>query len=438
MDKNNRNRDTRIPFLVLFLLLSVVFYRDAFQVIPAIFSSKKIIFNTITSIERNWLWYLRDITIFSWCIFWPVLYLKHRVGKKLFWGTQLLLAALTAVGLIGHMLKPESTLLFLGFRQLLYLHAAAGVLWFAVYKVSDQQVKYVLNLALATVFISATAGILQLIVFDAPIGFRTLGIFSHAGVFGYTMLGCSLLFSSAWLRGLSTKPTFLVGMLFCFLGTLASGTRAPMISVLLVTSFTIFSKIRSLKSTIINRNIRALSYLIFIFSIPLSLILLISITESIANRGSLIGVNTGDNGRLGILFFYLNELNDLGVSGILFGQGLGYGTNAAALLLNKDVRVLDGTINALLSQFGIIGVFIGFLIPMLILSFARNIGSRVERLALAAPILIMCLTINIMEISVFILPASFAIGVMLRSHDKVRIQQKIETVHCCDNSISKG
>lgn len=197
--------------------------------------------------------------------------------------------------------------------------------------------------------------------------YRLMGTFASSGLlglFGVGVMSFIIIYKININNNIHITPN---SILIAFI-IYASGTRTAMIlySILL---FSYFYYIRINK----NKSFKLTNLFIF-FSVILAFITL-KLAESVAERGSAIAVQF-QGGRATFIIEYLMESN---LKEILFGKGIGFGTNTAlsmlsevAVNLDSSTSVMDGTINILITQFGLI---ITIIICLLYLYIVKKISN---------------------------------------------------------------
>ena len=172
----------------------------------------------------------------------------------------------------------------------------------------------------------------------------------------------------------------------------ASGTRTSMVIYCIILFSYIYSR------NINKRNNYKLTSLFIILLFFVGIIVL-NISEVLADRGDAISAQF-NNGRVTFILEYLKECN---LKEILFGKGIGFGTNTALSMLKETfidstTRVMDGTINILITQFGIIITsFVVFSYLYIIRKIIKtNLPSEVKIAIIAATVLLIVIG-NVLE-----------------------------------------
>lgn len=198
-------------------------------------------------------------------------------------------------------------------------------------------------------------------------GYRFPGLFGSFGGVAYFALGASMFVCIYWsyLKKTTFIKYFIIQM-FCVLLTICAGSRAAFICVAVFNIITLASNI----------NIKTGQKILFVTGvIIISLPFVIWYIQQFVDRGNIVQVQL-ESGRLLILYkiIFQNPLQY-----VLFGKGLGYGTNSYVMMQKEnniyitENNIMDGTINTVLVQFGLIGMFFfGFLCYKVIKQVKKN------------------------------------------------------------------
>lgn len=205
--------------------------------------------------------------------------------------------------------------------------------------------------------------------------YRMIGTFAGCGLLGLFGVGmtCFLVLYKIRINNIIYFKQKIVLLAFIIY---ASGTRTAMVAYLMI----ILSYVYSSK---INKNRKfSLTFLYFMILI-ISTIFFLNISEVIAGRGDAISAQF-EGGRIKFIIDYINSAN---IKEILFGKGIGFGTNTALSMMSElvkngesNTRVMDGTINILITQFGVtftlaIVLLYGYLI---VKSLKANLSNEVK------------------------------------------------------------
>ncbi|NEW07154.1 hypothetical protein GK047_14190 [Paenibacillus sp. SYP-B3998] len=231
-----------------------------------------------------------------------------------------------------------------------------------------------------------------------PFSLRLIGTFGGIAVSGYFAVSTSCIvfvLQSKGIKDFQMRHTYLLHMA-CFLVAGCSGTRTAIIGCMLVI---LTSVVRSIiaKDGTKRANYLIISILAF-SSIVASLVL--QFVTKIADRGDILQVQL-ENGRIKIITDYITN-NSL--FNILFGKGIGYGTNASVILnrqyeLNMQTEIVDGTINSIIMQYGFIVMCLVLLLTIRWgILFVNNKGAiSLNAILLLSVGALLCFATNIFE-----------------------------------------
>ena len=195
--------------------------------------------------------------------------------------------------------------------------------------------------------------------------YRLIGTFAGSGLLGLFGVGMMAFIIIYKININNNIKIVRYSILIAFI-IYASGTRTAMIlySILLFSYF-YYVKINKDKSLKLTN--------LFIFLSLTLIFIALKLAEFIADRGSAISAQF-EGGRATFIIEYLNSSN---LKEILFGKGIGFGTNTALSMIRdvatnseSSTRVMDGTINILITQFGLI---ITIIICLLYLHIVKQI-----------------------------------------------------------------
>lgn len=294
-------------------------------------------------------------------------------------------------GIIGLLFSNRISFGFIlaGFRT--YLYFVVVFAWGLKYSKLLQEsnnLKKLLRIIKLTILIQTFITLAQ-VVLSSSInrfgtgGYRFSGAFAGCGNLGcYTVACCLLLiiFKSKY-KNISTLGFMVYGIMLLFLA-IASGTRTCIILDLIL----LFLEM----SYLIGKKIRFNSKLIVVIGGILFLIFAPKLVESIVSwtgRGELM---LSGSGRIRV---FLDMLNSSSIFELIFGKGLGVGTNASVTMNLKGTSVADSTINLFFIQFGIVGlVFFFFVILMTIYNLLQKSNDNKR--------IVMCFSITILVMSI--------------------------------------
>lgn len=211
--------------------------------------------------------------------------------------------------------------------------------------------------------------------------YRSPGLFGNAGALGIFCSGAVTFYFVYFALEFDMKwREYIFYQLMLLAIIVLTDSRSAMVIFFITVLFGFLIRIKVSKKPMLN----------FVLIIP-ALPVAVEIANNISARGNIIVQNI-EGGRLQILirFFQQNLLS------ILFGGGLGYGTNTAVTIGSTDL-IVDGTVNTLLYQFGIVGG--GILIYILVrLVLKITYGTPMMfRLGFAIDVFLISFNANIFE-----------------------------------------
>ncbi len=369
----------RVEYLLPMLLLAGM-AQYGFVAYSAVLSGNVALW-TIDSTElasAGLLRYVKDAFVAGVSVAWLLILPRLRLPRELIQLVHvyfLWLGSVVAVGLVGFLLG-YSPLFFLpaGLRWMLLLHAAFGVFVLSsglVIGSANHKSIYrffgamLLLHGIVVVLQGWSVGVLNLAVGAS----RLTGVFSNAGVAANFVLAVALIVSH--LDGVRLKKKILV-IFVCLFLALSSGTRYATGAIFLI----VLSQLWELMD---ESRLRAYKKIFF----PLAgLAIFIGYQALIAqvDRGDAISQQFGTGGRVANFLLALNLLSSADIIELLFGRGLGIGTNTAIGALLGDG--LDPSLyrfnlladNALVTgfyQFGLIGSLVFWLGLIKFILFAK-------------------------------------------------------------------
>ena len=268
--------------------------------------------------------YLKDIVLVLFGLIWPFLIWKKSSGAL-----QLYAVWMLSVLLIGSFpIITGHSFFFLyiaGIRWMILLHACVGIYMLMVqYGIDRRGESLLLKVAIFILAVNAFFTLKQspdtLAIFWA--GLRLTGTFSNAGTLGFFALSMSLL-SYAFYRSPSSLVIWL--NILAFFVAASSGTRYAIIGVLLITGILIAERF-TYRATAKVRGIVVM--VVALLAIPSAVGALVA-ANTIASRGDVFVDQLSEGGRLYNLGQSLDLALQSGAGEILFGEGLGVGTNLA-------------------------------------------------------------------------------------------------------------
>ncbi|PLT47324.1 hypothetical protein B8V81_1548 [Paenibacillus pasadenensis] len=244
-----------------------------------------------------------------------------------------------------------------------------------------------------------------------PFSLRLIGTFGGISLAGYLALGSAMILYAARPRLGRVQRRLGPLLQLLALGVAGmSGTRSAIIGCFLIVFFLLVEKV------LLGRKRPGSAYLtpaIICFSL-LALTGGVQAATLMADRGSIVEAQV-EGGRIDMLtgFFTSNPL-----SVVLFGDGIGYGTNAG-VNLNKqlevelDHQIMDGTFNSILTQYGLLSL--SLLLAAAIAAapgLLRKLRSRSLQLYVFVVVnFVLCISTNILEqfVYLFLLAACWAV-----------------------------
>lgn len=281
-----------------------------------------------------------------------------------------------------------------GFRSFLYFIVAIMVAKELALKYEINEVFKNLNRMMVTLILLETIVVLLQIA-EMNIwtsigrgGYRLCGTFGNAAAMGAFCIAASFVMMINSIKyGLISWNAVLSGGM-CFFLSVTSGSRMSMMLVgitylVIVNEF--LGKVTRIKR---KQRIFVLLCLVVLLAFPLYM----NMIEH-TGRGNLM---VSGSTRLKILNSFFENSN---LVHLLFGQGLGYGTNAAVNMGVEGSEILDGTINTILAQFGLLGIVVFLVLSIKefrVFYFANKENEIITAIAIL-DYLVICITINLFE-----------------------------------------
>lgn len=179
--------------------------------------------------------------------------------------------------------------------------------------------------------------------------YRVIGTFAGSGLLGLFGVGM-ITFLIIYKEKIDSECKIVFNSILIAFIIIASGTRTGMVVYAVIMFSYIYAKVVNLKNNI------KLTGLFFIISIFVGVIIL-NLAEVVADRGDAISAQF-NNGRVSFILDYIKESN---LKEMLIGKGIGYGTNTAISMLNEvttniesTTKVMDGSVNILITQYGLL------------------------------------------------------------------------------------
>lgn len=279
-----------------------------------------------------------------------------------------------------------------GFRALLYFMVA---LLYARTVVSDgdaaRTIKKIRKLVVTCVFVEAGVVIAQINSMNiwkyvGTGGYRICGTFGNGGALGsFCVAAIFVLLVSSQKYELIQIEHLLTGA-GCLFMAMASGSRMSM----MLTGITFMALTNDYLGMVIKLK-RCDRVLLLFFVAVLAVVPMYSFMIEYTARGNIM---VSGSMRLDILrgFFTDNSLVQL-----LFGHGLGYGTNAAVNMGIEGSQILDGTFTTVFVQFGLMGLALFvYLSGKLFVCLWKRLNPIITFVAFL-DYFVICITINLFE-----------------------------------------
>ena len=226
--------------------------------------------------------------------------------------------------------------------------------------------------------------------------FRFMGLFPSAAAFAYFCFGSTLFAYCVSTKLEEFKRLYIYIFVMSFIGCFISGTRSSMMNLLVVVFLYMINQTRMKQMQKV--------FVTILLSMPI-VVYVVQFSTNLANRGSILG-NALEGGRFTI---FVNAILNQPVISILFGNGIGAGSNSAAEFLSRmegeEVLFLDGTFTTLFYQFGVVGVVF---VLILLGSITKQVYQKrgiLNTFLFTGSVVLQCLTTNILE--------AFALLIML-------------------------
>ena len=320
--------------------------------------------------------YLKDASIIAFGIIWPfyIISISRYLGKTRFSLTSYFswLAILFSFSFLPFFINEGTEIAVApgGIRWLLGLHAALGTYLIFLHsppsRVGENYITHIITIILLMdiYFMSRQGDIFDL---ARARGVRLPGMFSVAGASGYFALAAGLVVYQ--FRTISTiSKAFLI--LLAIIVAFWSGTRFALIGLIMIVVTTlVVASARDSGKADRNRSIAMIISFSSLFAIlPVALYGMLEMTMRLG-RGNPFDQSTR-GGRLWNLNQAIDNISNSNILEILFGRGLGTGTNSSVPLLAargidpNSVKwniLVDNTLLTAFFQFGLVSCCIFFL-----------------------------------------------------------------------------
>lgn len=233
--------------------------------------------------------------------------------------------------------------------------------------------------------------------------YRFVGTFGNSGGLGNYCIGMTMMLIAYSLK--IEKGKFLIRLLqfvMIVFNVWASGMRSAIVMVL----FMICAYIFILLYNRLQLNKKNIFIIFFLLCIIVGVPLINIVTKSIGRGQLMLSGGT----RIDLFFSLFNQ----NAFPLLFGQGLGKGTNTAYLLGATGAELYDSTFSNVVSQFGLIGLFIFVmaLIKIAINLYNKSLNNKFMTLIFMIPILCIILIGSFFEQFVLIVLAIYSFYIM--------------------------
>ena len=386
----------KLFFILLLLTSFMIFFRDAFYTIEYFMIHKSIPFYRLENLEtKGIILYFRDLSMLIWNFVWTYYFLvkkKKRLVATVLFAYILLLVFYTLININEFNIN----LMISDIRIISGIHMVIGILFVVKYYVllkTEIPIYKVMIFLVLLAIVNATVSLIQFYIVGGFLGSRVMGLFSNAALSSYILLMAEVLVILLFKHHYKGKLFFIIVSVLFFIAILTTGTRVSMVGYLLVMS--LFMIIPFLRNKNQNLSIFFLLMLSLVF-IPFFLYT-VEIANTLAVRGDML--NQDQSGRITVLKSIIETLSNHGLFRILFGEGIGWGSNVGSTLATNipdAYKVADGTIQFLLIHSGILGIFILFYLFYLLYNYLRN--SKMMFLNIMLPVVLIGLSTNIFEV----------------------------------------
>lgn len=367
--------------------------------------------------------YMKDTALLLYGIYWPVAYQSNTINARLtLYGAWF--ATLIVVGVSTAFIVGNGALVLSGLRWLLTVHAAVGLIACADARAatsSSQRRVVLVSLVLAVPNVLACFYQAYMVGDIASLGvgaYRLSGLFNGSGTLAYFGLGLAVV-SVCAAKASSKSRAIMIGLGF-FL-TICSGWRhAQLLALCLIVAFPYIAADENGKVEFSPIRFAVLPLL------ALGAVILAGFLLDRTERGSLIGAQMGSDGRVDLFYSAMRDMISAGPMAVLFGGGLGAGTNTAVGLAGayEDspneyfLNVLvDNTFATAMLQLGLVGSLVfwtGIGVVLLRLRPASRTLSR-RWIVVCLVALGVCFAQNIFEHSVLLISLAFSLGMLFAS-----------------------
>lgn len=318
--------------------------------------------------------YAKDFFVLIFGIYWPLSIVRSNnmlvtnfvLKKYLPW-----IVIIFCIGLVGYLYNSNPYQFVLaGVRWLLLFHAAVGFFLMA----ANEKCHRGNEVSNYYLFLPVFCAINCFYVFNQLSGAssffgiglgaaRVMGLFSNAAVSAFFSLAIAFVFV---FRANTTNGIKLIVCAMCFYCGIGSGTRFVVICEVLLSVYVVYNLIVEFKGANFANEIS-------LYVAPFVVILLYfgyEVLISSVDRGGIFEAAKDSDGRFGRLYFGLSEIISGDAVDLLFGGGIGAGTNTVYTMLSLAGYVpekfnlnhlVDNGFLTILLQLGVIGFLVFFL-----------------------------------------------------------------------------
>ena len=253
-----------------------------------------------------------------------------------------------------------------------------------------------------------------------PFSLRLIGTFGGISISGYMALGSAIFLYVA--RPYLTRAQRRLNPLLQFicLGIAGiSGTRSAIIGCFLILFFLLVERMtgggKRIGKGMLTPAIICFSLLVLMTGVQAATLM--------ADRGSIVEAQV-QGGRIDMITGFFQE-NPLSV--VMFGQGIGYGTNAGVNLskqmdLELKNEIMDGTFNSILTQYGltVMALLVAGAILYSPVLLRRMQGRSLQLYVLIVVNLVLCISTNILEQFVYLFLLAVSAVIMATKEGEIK------------------
>jgi len=380
---------------LLFFFIAFSFLRDYIVVAQYLIETRSVPYWRIPLDEYSgYAIYLRDFFMLLWNIGVVIFFYKKRF---LFFSCLSILFFLVGSVLLS-LNNFDVWLLISEARMLNTLISVVGVVVYANYlSPANRNIKtsFYLRVFVGMTLISAIASIIEFFLLGGFFGSRTFGLFTMAAVNGYVLLFSIIALIYLRLYKKIKRNVFFILIFVLFFSLLTTGTRVAIVASILVLGVFILFEITKKKPVVFS--------VIVPFSMIFIMIGAMYFSNLVADRGNILSQSNG--GRISKFLNIVETMSNKKPTTIIFGEGLGVGSNLAASKvdgLDPAYTRVDGTLNFFIVRFGVLGVFL-YLISWIFIFFCFSRQGIVHAYLVVLPFFLLSVSVNIFEIPLVVL-----------------------------------